>query len=216
VTQRPRRYLTTPIYYASGEPHLGHAYTTILGDVLARFHRQDGSEVLFLTGTDEHGQKIQEEAARRGVEPIELCDLMAERFKSAWQELEISFDRFIRTTEQEHVAVVQAFLQRLWDRGEIYDDVYRGWYCVHEERYWTEKDLGEGNTCPDCHRPVQHVEEKNYFFRMSAYQDRLSATSRRTRTGSSPTYGVTRSSASFRSLSAICPYPARRPVSAGE
>jgi len=173
VTQRPRRYLTTPIYYASGEPHLGHAYTTILGDVLARFHRQDGSEVLFLTGTDEHGQKIQEEAARRGVEPIELCDLMAERFKSAWQELEISFDRFIRTTEQEHVAVVQAFLQRLWDRGEIYDDVYRGWYCVHEERYWTEKDLGEGNTCPDCHRPVQHVEEKNYFFRMSAYQDRL-------------------------------------------
>ena len=168
-----RRYLTTPIYYASGEPHLGHAYTTILADVLARFYRQDAQDVLYLTGTDEHGQKIQEEATRRGVEPIELCDLMAERFKKAWGELEISHDRFIRTTEAEHVAVVQAFLQRLWDRDQIYEDTYSGWYCVHEERYWTEKDLGPDNGCPDCGRPTQHVEEKNYFFRMGSYQEAL-------------------------------------------
>jgi methionyl-tRNA synthetase len=168
-----RRYLTTPIYYASGEPHLGHAYTTILADVLARFHRQNGLDVLFLTGTDEHGQKIEDEAKKRGMKPIELCDVMAERFQAAWQTLGISHDRFIRTTEPEHVAVVQAFLQRLWDRGEIYDGTYEGWYCVHEERYWTDKDLGPGQTCPDCERPVQRVEEKNYFFRMSAYQDRL-------------------------------------------
>jgi methionyl-tRNA synthetase len=171
--ERPRRYLTTPIYYASGDPHIGHAYTTILADVLARFWRQDGYEVFFLTGTDEHGQKIFEEANRRGITPRELCDLMAASFKAAWQELEISFDRFIRTTEPEHVAVVRAFLQRLWDRGEIYADTYKGWYCVYEERYWTEKDLGPNRACPDCGRPTREIEEKNYFFRMSSYQERL-------------------------------------------
>ena len=173
MSEPGRWYLTTPIYYASGEPHLGHAYTTILADVLARFHRQDGERVLFLTGTDEHGQKIQEEAARRGVEPIALCDQMAERFSAAWQTLGISHDRFIRTTEKEHVAVVTAFLQRLWDRGQIYEDVYSGWYCVSDERYWTEKDLGPDQTCPICTKPTSHVEEKNYFFRMSAYQEAL-------------------------------------------
>ena len=175
MTDRPRFYLSTPIYYASGEPHLGHAYTTILADVLARFARQDGAEVLFLTGTDEHGQKIQDEAARRGVTPIELCDLMAARFGAAWERLGISHDRFIRTTEDEHEAVVTAFLQRLWDRGEIYEGVYSGWYCVPDERYWTEKDIGEERVCPICGRPVTHVEETNYFFRMSAYQERLVA-----------------------------------------
>jgi methionyl-tRNA synthetase len=173
VSESRRRYITTPIYYASGEPHLGHAYTTILADVLARFHRQDGADVLFLTGTDEHGQKIQEEAARRGMEPLELCDAMAERFAAAWDRLEISHDRFIRTTEAEHVAVVQAFLQRLHDRDQIYADTYTGWYCVHEERYWTEKDLGPEQACPDCGRPTRFVEEKNYFFRMGDYQERL-------------------------------------------
>jgi len=173
VTERRRRYLTTPIYYASGEPHLGHAYTTILADVLARFDRQDGAEVFFLTGTDEHGQKIQEEAERRGMAPIELCDLMAERFRAAWDTLGISHDRFIRTTEAEHVRVVRAFLQRLMDRGEIYEGSYSGWYCIHEERYWTEKDLGPDRTCPDCGRPVSHVEEKNYFFRMGSHREAL-------------------------------------------
>ena len=173
MSGRRRRFLTTPIYYASGEPHIGHAYTTILGDVLARFDRQTGADVLFLTGTDEHGQKMQEEAERRGVAPIELCDTMAEAFEAAWQTLEISHDRFIRTTEPEHVAVVTAFLQRLWDRGQIYSGLYSGWYCVSDERYWTEKDLGPNGTCSICGREVIHVEENNYFFKMSAYQEAL-------------------------------------------
>jgi methionyl-tRNA synthetase len=173
VSPDARQYLTTPIYYASGEPHIGHAYTTFLADALARYHRQAGAEVFFLTGTDEHGQKIQEEAARRGMTPIQLCDEMAARFRDAWSELDISYDRFIRTTEEEHRGVVQAFLTRLMERDLIYSDVYRGWYCVHEERYWTRKDLGEGETCPDCGRPVREIEEKNYFFRMSRFQQDL-------------------------------------------
>jgi len=173
LSDRPRRYITTPIYYPSGEPHIGHAYTTILADVLARFWRQDGVDVLFLTGTDEHGPKMEEAAKQRGMEPIELCDLMAATFEAAWERLEISNDRFIRTTEPGHMAVVTALLSRLWERGEIYEGAYSGWYCIHEERYWTEKDLGEGNTCPDCGRPVTHLEEKNYFFRMGSYQEAL-------------------------------------------
>ena len=173
MSERPRRYYTTPIYYASGEPHLGHAYTTILTDVLARFDRQDDCEVLFLTGTDEHGPKIQQEAEKRGVSPLELCDDMAARFAAAWERLDVSHDRFIRTTEAEHKAVVTAFVQRLWDRDQIYEGTYTGWYCIHEERYWTEKDLGPDQTCPDCGRPVQHLEEKNYFFRMGAWQEAL-------------------------------------------
>jgi methionyl-tRNA synthetase len=168
-----RSYYTTPIYYASGEPHLGHAYTTILTDVLARFDRQDGKEVFFLTGTDEHGQKIQDEAEKRGVTPMELCDTMAERFAAAWERLDISHDRFIRTTEDEHKAVVTAFLQRLWDREQIYEGTYSGWYCVSDERYWTEKDIGDDRRCQICGREVVHVEEKNYFFRMGAYQEAL-------------------------------------------
>lgn len=173
MSDRVRTFLTTPIYYASGEPHLGHAYTTILTDVLARFERQNGHDVFFLTGTDEHGQKIQDEAKKRGVEPIVLCDTMAERFEAAWQRLGISHDRFIRTTEPEHKAVVTAFLQRLWDRDQIYSGTYAGWYCVSDERYWTEKDLGDDKSCQICGKPVTYVEEKNYFFRMSAYQDAL-------------------------------------------
>lgn len=173
MTGRTRKYLTTPIYYASGEPHIGHAYTTFLADTLARYHRQSGSEVFFLTGTDEHGQKIQEEAARRGLEPQALCDEMAGRFADAWKEMDIAYDRFIRTTEAEHRGVVAAFLTHLNDRGYIYDDLYSGWYCVPDERYWTEKDLTPEGNCPDCGRPVQEIEEKNYFFRMSAFQEDL-------------------------------------------
>jgi methionyl-tRNA synthetase len=174
VTPDPGRvYLTTPIYYASGEPHIGHAYTTLLADALARYHRQAGSEVLFLTGTDEHGQKIQEEAARRDMTPLELCDAMAERFREAWRGLDISHDRFIRTTEDEHKAVVRAFVQRLHDRGHIYAAEYEGWYSVHEERFYTEKELGPGHTDPVAGRPVERIREKNWFFRMSAFQQEL-------------------------------------------
>ncbi len=168
-----RQYLTTPIYYASGEPHIGHAYTTFLADTIARYHRQSGARVFLLTGTDEYGQKIQEEATKRGVEPQQLCDEMAAYFASAWEEMDIQYDRFIRTTEEEHAGVVRAFLTRLNDRGFIYDDLYSGWYCVHEERYWTEKDVTPEGNCPDCGRRVREIEEKNYFFRMSHFQDDL-------------------------------------------
>lgn len=166
-------YLTTPIYYASGEPHIGHAYTTVLADALARYHRQSGEDVFFLTGTDEHGQKIQEEADRRGMTPQALCDRMAARFQEAWETLHIQHDRFIRTTEDEHKAVVQAFLTRLREKGHIYEAAYEGWYSVHEERFFTEKELGPGNTDPIAGRPVERVQEKNWFFRMSAFQDDL-------------------------------------------
>lgn len=166
-------YLTTPIYYASGEPHLGHAYTTILADVLARYRRRAGEDVLLLTGTDEHGQKIQEEAAARGMIPLELCDLMAGHFEAAWDELGISHDRFIRTTEAEHVAVVGAFLERLWDNGFIYESEYTGWYSVGQERYFTEKEIGPERVDPITGGPVQRIREKNYFFRMSHFQERL-------------------------------------------
>jgi|TARA_B110000196_G_scaffold120171_1_gene104225 methionyl-tRNA synthetase len=166
-------YLTTPIYYASGEPHIGHAYTTILTDTLARYRRLTGSQVEFLTGTDEHGQKMKEAAAQKSMPPQELADAMAKGFKGAWADLDISFDRFIRTTEDAHVDFVQDILSQLWEKGEIYADNYSGWYCIHEERYWTSREVGEEHICPDCRRPVEYIEEKNYFFRMGYYQDKL-------------------------------------------
>ena len=166
-------YVTTPIYYASGEPHLGHAYTTILGDVIARYRRQSGDSVLFLTGTDEHGQKIQEAAGVQGMSPLELCDLMAGRFAAAWEELGISHDRFIRTTEPEHAGVVRALLERLRDNGHIYEAEYAGWYSVGQERYFTEKEIGPERVDPIAGGPVQRIREKNYFFRMSSFQERL-------------------------------------------
>ena len=166
-------YLTTPIYYASGEPHLGHAYTTILADVLARYRRRAGQDVLFLTGTDEHGQKIQEAAAQQGMPPQELCDLMAGRFRTAWDDLKISHDRFIRTTEAGHAAVVSAILERLRDKGLIYEGEYAGWYSISQERYFTEKEVGPERKDPVAGGPVERIREKNYFFRMSRFQERL-------------------------------------------
>ena len=166
-------YLTTPIYYASGEPHLGHAYTTILADVIARYRRRAGQDVLFLTGTDEHGQKIQEAAAEQGMSPLELCDLMAGRFEEAWEDLGISHDRFIRTTEPEHRAVVTALLERLRDNGHIYEAEYSGWYSVGQERYFTEREIGPDRVDPIAGGPVQRIREKNWFFRMSGFQERL-------------------------------------------
>ena len=165
-------FITTPIYYVNDEPHIGHAYTTILADVLARYHRLFGDDVYFLTGTDEHGQKLQEAARKENRSPKEFCDQMVMRFKKVWQSLSIGNDDFIRTTEDRHVRVVAKILQEIYDRGEIYAADYEGWYCVFEERFWTEKDLIEG-TCPDCRRPVNKITEKNYFFRMSKYQDWL-------------------------------------------
>ncbi len=165
-------YVTTPIYYVNDEPHIGHAYTTILADVLAGYHRIFGREVFFLTGTDEHGQKLQDAAKKSNRQPQEYCDEMVVRYKNVWKKLGIRNDEFIRTTESRHKMIVQKILQQIYDKGEIYTDDYEGWYCVHEERFWTEKDLVDGN-CPDCNRPVSKITEKNYFFKMSKYQDWL-------------------------------------------
>lgn len=164
-------YVTTPIYYVNDKPHIGHAYTTILADVLARYHRLIGTPTFFLTGTDEHGQKVREAARKAGISPQEQADRTVVRFQDLWQRLEITHDDFIRTTEPRHQRVVQKILQDLYDRDEIYRAVYDGWYCVACERFYTEKDLNDGK-CPEsgCGRAVEKIEEANYFFRMSKYQ----------------------------------------------
>ncbi|MGB4593619.1 MAG: methionine--tRNA ligase [Coriobacteriia bacterium] len=169
---KPAFYLTTPIYYVNAEPHLGTAYTTIAADALARYRRMTGHDVMFLTGLDEHGQKIAQAAEAGGMDPQDWVDSIAPKFTHAWEMLGISNDDFIRTTEQRHKRGVQAFWQELYDRGEIYQGHYEGWYCVPDETFWTEEDLVEG-MCPQCGREVQYVREDNWFFRLSEYQDRL-------------------------------------------
>ena len=165
-------YVTTPIYYVNDVPHIGHAYTTIAADVLARFYRLQGYDVFFLTGLDEHGQKVQQAASKAGITPQTHCDQLMPKFKDLWTTLNISQDGFIRTTDAQHKVVVQRFLQSLYDKGLIYQAEYTGWYCTFDERFWTEKDVDAG-LCPDCQRPVEQVSERNYFFRMSQFQDRL-------------------------------------------
>jgi methionyl-tRNA synthetase len=165
-------YVTTPIYYVNDKPHIGHAYTTILADVLASYHRLLGVPTYFLTGTDEHGQKVQQAADKNGLTPQQQCDQTVVRFQELWKRLEITNDDFIRTTEERHKVIVQEVLQDLYDRDEIYRAEYEGWYCVGCERFFAEKDLVEGN-CPECGRKVDAIVETNYFFRMSKYQDWL-------------------------------------------
>ena len=165
-------YLTTPIYYVNDKPHIGHAYTTILADVLARFHRLLGDPTFFMTGTDEHGQKVEKAAAEKGIPPQQQADETVIRFQELWQKLDITFDRFIRTTMPFHKKVVQEALQDLYDRGLIYKAEYEGWYCVPDERFCTERDLVDGK-CPDCGREVTRIVESNYFFKMSQFQDWL-------------------------------------------
>ncbi len=165
-------YITTPIYYVNDVPHIGHAYTTIAADTLARYHRLLGDAVFFLTGTDEHGQKVEKAAQDRGLTPKAHADLMSENFHALWKKLGISHDAFIRTTDGEHIAVVQELLRKLYDKGEIERRTYEGWYCTPDERFWTEKEIVEGK-CPDCGRPVERISEDNYFFLMSAYQEHL-------------------------------------------
>ena len=166
-------YVTTPIYYVNDKPHIGHAYTTVLADVLARYHRAAGDDVWFLTGTDEHGQKVQKAAEKNGMTPIEQCDSTVVRFQELWKRLGITNDDFIRTTEERHWKIVQAIMQDLYDRDLIYKAEYKGYYCVACERFFTEKDLIDGKLCPDCQREVDTIVESNYFFRMSKYQDWL-------------------------------------------
>ena len=166
-------YLTTPIYYVNDKPHIGHSYTTVLADTLVRYHRLFGDEGFLLTGTDEHGQKVQKAAAERNLTPQEHCDSTVVRFQEAWKRLNISNDDFIRTTEARHKKIVQAVLQDLFDRGLIYKAEYKGRYCVPCERFYTEKDLEGSDLCPDCKRSTNEITESNYFFKMSHYQDWL-------------------------------------------
>jgi methionyl-tRNA synthetase len=153
-------------------PHIGHAYTTLAADILARYNRLKGKEVFFLTGTDEHGQKVEKAAQEKGRTPKEHADLLVMNFQNLWSKLNIAYDAFIRTTDREHVLTVQSLLQHLYEKGEIEKRLYSGWYCIPDERFWTEKDLIDGN-CPECKRQVEHISEENYFFLMSKYQEKL-------------------------------------------
>ena len=166
-------YITTPIYYPSAKLHIGHAYCTTIADAIARFHRLEGDDVFFLTGSDEHGLKIQQKAEEAGVTPIEYTDKIVAGFQNLWKRLSISNDDFIRTTQKRHERVVQEIFRRIYEKGDIYKGEYKGLYCTPCESYWTEHQLDENGCCPDCHRPVQEVAEEAYFFKMSKYQDRV-------------------------------------------
>ncbi len=165
-------YITTPIYYPSGKLHIGHSYTTVAADAMARYKRLQGYDVMFLTGTDEHGQKIQRIAQEQGVTPQEYVDNIVAGIKNLWSLMKITNDKFIRTTDKEHVVAVQKIFKALYDKGDIYKSEYEGWYCTPCESFWTETQLKDGK-CPDCDRPVEMTKEESYFFRISKYQDRL-------------------------------------------
>ncbi len=166
-------YVTTPIYYVNDVPHIGHAYTTIAADVLARYHRSQGHRTRFLTGTDEHGQKIFKASKAQGLKPIELANQVVERFRVLWDRLGISFDDFIRTTQDRHAQVVQNIWKRVEGNGDIYLGSYEGWYCTGCEEYYTESTMDEGNLCPIHKTPLERLKEKSYFFRMSKYANAL-------------------------------------------
>ncbi|MCL2438516.1 MAG: methionine--tRNA ligase [Coriobacteriia bacterium] len=189
TAKRSSYYLTTPIYYVNDVPHLGTAYTTLAADVMARYRRMLGHDVYFLTGLDEHGQKVEQAATAAGMTPQEWVDDLAPKFADAWKMLNINYDVFMRTTDGAHKKSVQAFAARLYENGDIYSGNYEGWYCLPDETYWAESDIempedsGEGGdvaqnegavpNCPDCNRPLQFVREKNWFFRLSKYTDFL-------------------------------------------
>ncbi|WP_293976522.1 methionine--tRNA ligase [uncultured Clostridium sp.] len=165
-------YITTPIYYPSTKLHIGNTYTTVAADAIARFKRLTGYDVMFLTGTDEHGQKIQRIAEEKGITPIEHVDEIVAGIKDLWKMMNISYDKFIRTTEDYHIKAVQDIFKKLYDQGDIYKSSYEGWYCTPCESFWTDTQLVDGN-CPDCGRPVEKSKEEAYFFKMSKYADRL-------------------------------------------
>ncbi len=169
-TTRKKYYLTTPIYYVNAEPHIGHVYTTVAADTMARWRRFCGEEVFFLTGTDEHGSKIDAAAREAGISPQELADRMSDKFRTLWETLGIKYDRFIKTTETGHQRVVQSLFHQLYRKGDIYPGIYRGNYCLACENYLTPSD---GATCPQCRREAKPLEEKTYFFRLSRYQEKL-------------------------------------------
>ena len=165
-------YVTTPIYYTTEPPHIGHAYTTIAADVIARWHRMLGKNVMFLTGSDEHGQKIEKAALKSGKTPKQFVDEVTEKYRQAWKILNISYDRFIRTTDKSHVDVVLKIFEKLLRKGDIYKGTYEGWYCMPDESFWTDFQLANGK-CPDCGRDVEKIKEESYFFRLSRYEKKL-------------------------------------------
>jgi methionyl-tRNA synthetase len=165
-------YVTTPIYYPSDNLHIGHAYTSVAADCIARYKRMRGYDVFFLTGSDEHGQKIERKAREQGITPIAYVDPIVANFKRLWQRLHVDYDDFIRTTEPRHQECVQAIFKQIYERGDIYKSKYQGWYCIPCETFWMERQLQDGN-CRDCGRPVEFMEEESYFLRLSKYQDQL-------------------------------------------
>ncbi len=166
-------YITTPIYYVNDVPHIGHAYTTIIADTMARYSRLIGLDTFFLTGTDEHGQKIELAAKQRGKSPKEYADEISAKFKSLWDEFDISYDKFIRTTDKEHIIGVQKAFEKMYQKGDIYKDEYEGHYCISCETFFTDTQLVDGGFCPDCGKETTVVKEESYFFRLSKYEERL-------------------------------------------
>ncbi len=166
-------YVTTPIYYLNADPHIGSAYTTIIADIVARYRRASGYDVFYLTGTDEHGQSVLNAANNSNTDVQKYCDIMADRFERLWDELQITNDAFVRTTDKNHMKTVQYFVERMLEQGDIYKGKYEGWYCVPCESFWPADDLGDEKTCPSCNRPVRWITEDNYFFRLSKYNDSL-------------------------------------------
>lgn len=166
-------YITTPIYYPSGNPHIGHCYTTVACDSIARYRRMQGYDVMFLTGTDEHGLKIEQKAAEKGVTPKEYVDEIVKTFKKLWSYMNISYDRYIRTTDDYHIETVQKIFKALYDKGYIYKGEYKGKYCTPCESFWTESQLDENGCCPECHREITEAKEEAYFFKMSPFAERI-------------------------------------------
>jgi len=169
---RNKFYITTPIYYSNSEPHIGTVYTTIVADTFARFYRLKDYDVFFLTGLDEHGQKLARTAQEKGYTPQEYVDMMAQKFLETWKKIGITNDDFIRTTQKRHEEVVQKVFQKLYDEGYLYKGSYAGWYCTPCETFWQKEDLHDGN-CPSCGRPVEWLEEETYYFKLSAFAEPL-------------------------------------------
>ena len=166
-------YITTPIYYPSGNPHIGHCYTTVACDSIARYRRMQGYDVIFLTGTDEHGLKIEQKAAAKGITPKEYVDEIVKTFKALWEKMHVSYDRYIRTTDDYHIETVQKIFKRLYDLGYIYKGEYKGKYCTPCESFWTESQLDENGCCPECHREVVEAKEEAYFMKMAPFAKRI-------------------------------------------
>lgn len=171
MSEKPKFYITTPIYYPSGNMHIGHTYTTVAADTMTRFKKMLGYDTFFLTGTDEHGQKIERKAEAAGVTPQQFVDKIVAETKDLWKLMNIEYDDFIRTTDERHVKIVQKIFRQFYDQGDIYKSEYEGQYCAECEAFWTPSQLKEGNLCPDCGRPCETAHEESYFFRMSKYQD---------------------------------------------